>query len=477
MNKKFTLLGSLALALAMLGGAVSAQIANNPYEVDAETGLTYGLIGDRTESNWSEYFAYCEDTGSGGNFTIDLTLGEKFKIVINADGWTNKWWLSYSETLSRQYSAYFSDDGTGNCVVNVAGTYGFAFDANWNTYNDKSYGLTLSCPTVSTRTVTYSTVLGDNGDYLNGEKSVSVAIGTEALTYADFAPTAVYGTTFSGFYSDEACTSSIPLTAEVTADVSGIYAKFAYSEGAVDYEFDYSAATSTVFNSSYSLYVNYWNGSGSSLTWPGLGLGRVDNGIVTATIPSDATGVQLVSVDDTDTVVGKTANVTVAPASDEINHIFLVSGGELNSENVYVATANLADAGYMAIYDALETVKAQCGTSASGTTATEAITTAWANIATGAASTSYLAHLTGVTSNEDLNGMAGLISIYDHCTIKYALDDPLNRVADSLALYKSNTLGDTSSQVGIVIAASIGGALILLGGYFIIRRKRKSHKA
>lgn len=475
MNKKFTLIGSIALSLSLLGGAVSAQLAHNDVkEADAATTYTYSLRGDREESGWSTDFASCEDTGSGGSFTIELVEGEIFKIVITASGDSSwSYWPTYAETLSHNYSAWFSADGE-NCVVTVGGEYTFTFAAGWATYGEKWYGLTLTCPEISTLTMTYSTIVGDNGDYIYGTKDQSVMVGSTTLTYADFVPADIYGLTFNGFYSDAACTTSIALTTEVKENVTGVYAKYDYSDGAVEYVVDYSAATSTVFNSDYLLSINFWK-DGGALTWPGIMLGRVDNGLATVTLPSDAIGMQLVSNYTTGGQAGHTGDVAVVPSTDTVHHIFLVDGGTADTYGYYNATAYLADEGYMTIYNALEDIADQCGTSSTGTSVTAEITNAWTSMTD--VTTSYMSHISGITANQKLNGLAGLVSVYDYCVSKYGLDNVLSRSVTSEVVRNTNSSDDSATQAMIIIGSALAGSLVMMGGYFLLRKKRKSHKA
>lgn len=486
--KKKNLVGllSIAASLGLLAGVVGAQqtvldaanATDSSSEVTSET-YTYGLMGDRASSRWGFYIASCDDTGNGGSFTVSLTKGECVKLVVTKPDTTTAW-ITYSNSVGVNYSAYFEDDGTSahNYKVLVEGEYTFTFEANWFVGNtNRSNGLTIEGPQIDTYTMTYTAIVGDKGDYVLGEKTSSIAVTAgHTYTYADFTPITLYGLEVEGYYSDASCATPIPSGTVVTGNIDNVYVKYTYETGSVTYTIDYSAAMDTVFNSGCTLGYRYWE-TVDSLSWPGIEIGRSSNGTVEVTVPSDASGLQLLAYDANGNLVGNTigGTIKVTPASDTIKTRILYNGGTL-TDGIYLVNGFNPDAAYMAVYNALSGVAAECGTTAGSSSASETMTAAWETIAA-STGTDYISHLKSVAArvdenNDHVDGIAGLISVYDFCVSAYSeLGNPLNRSISSSAI---NFLGNADSVPYIAVFSITGVAILALGAFMIIKKKKEA---
>lgn len=485
---------TLLSTLAIVGGGVAisghATETFAPVEVDAASyPFIYELIDVSTSQTVTN--GTVTDNGTGGEFTVTLSKDSSYKLQVT-DSDETTFQIGYDSCISEgQYSAFFTkSDATsgaakGSYVCQIAGEYTFTFEAGWGVYgNDKHVGLTIATPSASTRTLTINRIFpfteGETtrNDYLPAVAKSVIYYGENNPTYTDFQPDAVYGFTFEGFYSDAALTTSIGSTEQVTADTT-VWAKYSPVSGAVTYTVDYSAAMNTGFEKGFTLAYRGYDSNGQ-IAYPGIRIASTEaNGTISFKLPAGATYVALNALEGQNNVRGQ-AKITPADADSTA---VLADGGTLNTNGVYVVDTFTPDAAYTNIYNALKGVADKCGDTAGSASTPEAITTAWSTIDTnkGTSAADYLKAMPAVvdTNGDHVDGIAGLLSVYDYVNGKYSLSNPLGRDTASAGGNSSaaylNTLGENADSYIAIIA--VIGAVALTGGAFVFFRKRKGQKA
>lgn len=481
--KKKSLIFALSALLALSGGglALSSHLSTDIafQEVDAIAyPYSYALID--SEGN---VLGDVKDDGTADSmsFSITLSLNQVVQIQVT-NSYGSKSTIAYAECISGSLSAYFSENSYGAYIALQEGTYTFTFVTGWGATDDKHNGLTISVPDVNLITVSYSRIIvhdstSDGKDHLpSSSKAVAHNEGATLPTYNDFTPEAVYGYDFGGFYRDSALTDQISLTEEVAQDVEGIYAKFTPSWNSTNYDVDYSPAMGTSFLPSYKIAYRAYKDEDNFIPSPGIIVDREINGTFTMALPSDAATIYVVSLDENNEIVGQMSMDASSQTSGVISLSFK-DGGTLTS-GIYKIDAFIEDDGFGAILTALAFVAGGCGTSMNNSAPTETMKTWWSTIEN--ATSEFKDELATMPALVDDNGVhvdgiAGLLSIYDFCVVKYgsALGDPLNRnpnvasISSSLLPFSSNEEASSNiAIVGIISLSAIAGL-----AYFLIKKK------
>ena len=232
---------------------------------DAEVGWNNAPDGSGIpglyEATWIDDAAVFEGAEGYWEITFDADAGDLFKIVIYYTKYNTIWEVPWGYSGFASATSYFSEEagssGEPAAVVNETGTYTIRIHDSYNTYNDKSYALSISSEVEEIK------------------HTVSVYNGNELLTSASVPDGTHYEPGFfyvedhvlSGWFLDSAFETPYDDDYLIHGDVS-IYGKWDLAS-----QDDYWVYVET-YASNVLDHVYYWQSTNpaSSVPWDGEGV-------------------------------------------------------------------------------------------------------------------------------------------------------------------------------------------------------------